>query len=76
MSIGLPAHLIASTSSRSFARASHAIAFTCLGVAFVTVIVFQADYPALILWPAALALLPMFAILHHQQRARPLRSSR
>ncbi|GAB3038757.1 hypothetical protein GCM10027052_17930 [Parafrigoribacterium mesophilum] len=63
MSIGLPAHLIASTSSRSLARASHAIAFTCLGVAFVTVVVFQADYPALILWPATLSLLPMVAIL-------------
>jgi hypothetical protein len=63
VSIGLPAHLIASTSSRSFARASHAIALTCLSIAFVTVVVFQADYPAIILWPAALSLLPMFAIL-------------
>jgi signal transduction histidine kinase len=63
VSIGLPAHLIASTSSRSFARASHAIAFTCLGIALVTVVVFQADYPGLILWPAALSVLPMFAIL-------------
>jgi hypothetical protein len=63
VSIGLPAHLIASTISRSFARASHAIAFTCLSVALVTVVVFQADYPGLILWPAALSLLPMFAIL-------------
>jgi signal transduction histidine kinase len=72
VSIGLPAHLIASTSSRSFARASHAIAFTCLCVAFVTVIVFQADYPALILWPAALALLPMFAILIINRRTTTL----
>ena len=63
MSIGLPAHLIASTSSRSFARASHAIAFTCLSIALVTVVVFQADYPGLILWPAAGSVLPMVAIL-------------
>jgi hypothetical protein len=72
VSIGLPAHLIASTSSRSFARASHAIAFTCLGIAFVTVVVFQADYPGLILWPAALSLLPMFAILMMSSRTPAL----
>ncbi|MEO6505648.1 MAG: ATP-binding protein [Terrimesophilobacter sp.] len=72
MSIGLPAHLIASTSSRSFARASRAIALTCLCIALVTVVVFQADYPGLILWPAALSLVPMLAILIINSRTTTL----
>jgi signal transduction histidine kinase len=63
VSIGLPAHLMASTSSRSFVRASHAIAVTCLAIAILTVLVFQADRPALALWPAYLAVLPMLALL-------------
>ena len=63
MSIGLPAHLMASTSSRSFVRASHAIAITCLAIAILTVLVFQADRPGLLLWPAGVAVLPMLALL-------------
>jgi Signal transduction histidine kinase len=63
VSIGLPAHLMASTSSRSFVRASHAIAITCLAIAILTVLVFQADRPGLLLWPAGVAVLPMLALL-------------
>lgn len=69
MSIGLPVHLMASTCSRSFIRASHAIALTCLTVALLTVLVFQADRPGLILWPAGLALVPMLALLVLNSRA-------
>ncbi|MEO7007323.1 MAG: ATP-binding protein [Terrimesophilobacter sp.] len=72
MSIGLPTHLIASASSRSFARAAHAIALTCLCIALATVVVFQTEYSGLILWPAALSLLPMLAVLFINSRTTTL----
>jgi signal transduction histidine kinase len=72
MSIGLPAHLMASSCSQSFIRASHAIAGTCLTLALLTVLVFQIDQPELILWPAALALVPMLVLLvvNHRRNTR------
>ena len=63
MAFGLPVHLAAQTSSRSFAIALRTAAYTCLVVAFLIVLVFQAAEPGLALWPAGLALLPMGFLL-------------
>lgn len=44
-------------------RASHAAAYTCLALALLTMLMFQAQQPSLILWPAIVSVLPLFFLL-------------
>ncbi|MHB1170893.1 MAG: sensor histidine kinase [Lacisediminihabitans sp.] len=70
MSLGLPAHLAPPALSQSFARGFHAAAFICLGSALFMILAFQASKPDTVLWPAALALLPMGILLWLNDRFR------
>ncbi|MCU1581041.1 MAG: ATP-binding protein [Microbacteriaceae bacterium] len=75
MSLGLPAHLAPLALGRSFSGGLHAVAATCLTASLLLVIVFQyADFNT-VLWPAALALVPMGALLWFNDRARSAFSS-
>jgi hypothetical protein len=62
MSLGLPSHMEQRTVSRSFGDALNAVAYTCLFAALVTTVVFQVANPRNVLWPAAVAVLPMLAL--------------
>lgn len=75
MSLGIPAHLAPQALSRAFAKGQHAVALTCLAGAMILVLIFQWTYLNLFLWPAALALLPMFALLWLNDRSRTTFSS-
>lgn len=75
MSLGIPAHLAPQALSRAFAKGQHAVALTCLSGAMVLVLIFQWTYLNLLLWPAALALLPLFALLWLNDRSRTSFSS-
>lgn len=75
MSLGIPAHLAPQALSRAFAKGQHAVALTCLAGAMILVLIFQWTYLDLFLWPAALALLPMFALLWLNDRSRTTFSS-
>lgn len=70
MSLQLPPHLAPRSITRSFARALHAVGFTCLGAALVLTVAYQAAYPEDELWPAMLALLPMGFLLWLDNRGR------
>ena len=63
MSLGLPGHLAPHSESRAFARASHVIALVCLVGAALLVASLQQSRPGAILWPALVALTPMFVVL-------------
>ena len=63
MSLGLPGHLAPHSESRAFARASHAISFVILIADVLLILTLQSAKPWLILWPAAVALLPIIAAL-------------
>ncbi len=75
MSLGIPAHLAPQALSRAFSRGQHAVAVTCLAGALLLVLVFQWRNTTLVLWPAALALLPAFAMLWLHDRSRTAFSS-
>jgi signal transduction histidine kinase len=70
MSLQLPPHLAPRSITRSFARALHAVGFTCLGAALVLTLAFQVAYPQDVLWPAMLALVPMGFLLWLDNRGR------
>jgi signal transduction histidine kinase len=70
MSLGLPSHMEQRTVSRSFGDALNAVAYTCLFAALVTTVVFQVANPRNVLWPAAVAVLPMLALLYWSARTR------
>ena len=70
MSLGLPGHLAPHSESRAFARASHVIALVCLLAAITLLLMLQEASPGVILWPSALALLPMIAALWAVERYR------
>jgi signal transduction histidine kinase len=63
MSIGLPVHLAPHSVGRAFMRASHSAAYTCLALSVLTMLMFQAQSPSLILWPAVVSVLPLFFLL-------------
>lgn len=63
MSLGLPSHLAPKTIGASFYRALHATAYTCLSVAFLLTVTFQSYDPALLLWPALVAVSVMAGML-------------
>ena len=65
MSLGLPAHLAPRTISRSFVSGLHATAFTCLIGSILLVVVYQSEWPGLIMWPAMLAIVPMLIALYY-----------
>lgn len=65
VSLGLPAHLAPRTISRSFVSGLHATAFTCLIGSMLLVAVYQSEWPALIMWPAILAIVPMLVALYY-----------
>ena len=70
MSLGIPAHLAPQALSRAFARGQHAVALTCLTGSLLVVLVFQWSDPDVVLWPAALALLPLLFLLWLNDRTR------
>ncbi|HXD61367.1 MAG TPA: ATP-binding protein [Lacisediminihabitans sp.] len=75
MSLGIPAHLAPQALSRAFARGQHAVALTCLAGSLLVVLVFQwSDFDA-VLWPAALALVPVVFLLWLNDRSRTSFSS-
>jgi signal transduction histidine kinase len=75
MSLGLPAHLAPLAVGRSFSAGFHTVAVTCLTASLLIVLVFQyGDFTA-VLWPAALALVPMGVLLWMNDRARTTFSS-
>lgn len=75
MSLGIPAHLAPQALSRAFARGQHAVALTCVAGSLLVVLVFQwSDFGA-VLWPAALALLPLLFLLWLNDRSRTSFSS-
>lgn len=70
MSLGLPSHLAPHTVSSSYARGLHAIGMTLIAAAALFAVVFQAAYPAAVLWPAVIAVLPMMVLLWLAGRSR------
>jgi len=72
VSLGLPSHLAQQASSSSFVRALHTVGLTSLAAAFLTTVVFQAEYPADPLWPAMIALVPMAVLLWLHLRTQSL----
>jgi signal transduction histidine kinase len=75
MSLGIPAHLAPQALSRAFAKGQHAVALTCLAGALLLVLIFQWSNTDLVLWPAALALMPLLALLWLNDRSRTTFSS-
>lgn len=70
MAVALPLTNLRRSMSRSFVRAIHAAAFTCLAGAVLVTLAFQEAWPSLVLWPAILALVPMTALLYALHRWR------
>ncbi|MEO7123594.1 MAG: ATP-binding protein [Lacisediminihabitans sp.] len=70
MTLGIPAHLAPQALSRAFAKGQHALALTCLMGALVLVLIFQASNPSLVMWPAGVALVPLFGLLWLNDRSR------
>ncbi|MGJ8721895.1 MAG: ATP-binding protein, partial [Salinibacterium amurskyense] len=70
MSIGLPAHLRKESVSRAFARTINTVAFVCFSIALLGVISLQARDIGLVMWPAALALVPMLVTVTLVNRYR------
>ena len=63
MSLGLPSHLAPQVIGRWFVRGLHVVGFTTLAGTLLSTIAFQAANPALVIWPAIIALAPMMAVL-------------
>lgn len=59
MSLGLPVHLAPFGTARAAARAMHIMALSSIAIALVCIVTLQALLPDRILWPAALAMVPM-----------------
>ncbi|WP_210480374.1 sensor histidine kinase [Naasia sp. SYSU D00948] len=72
MSLGLPGHLAPRAVSAGLARASHVIAGVCLLAAFAATLSQQVAAPSRVIWPAALVLLPILALLVAVDRNRSL----
>lgn len=70
MSLQLPPQLAPRSITRSFARALHAVGFTCLAAALVLTFAYQNAYPENVLWPAMVALVPMGVLLWLDNRGR------
>ena len=70
MSIGLPAHLRKQSVTRAFARMTNTVAFICFSLALIAVVTLQANDLSLVLWPAALALVPMMVTVTLVNRYR------
>lgn len=75
MLLGLPSHLAPQSSGRAIARSCHAIAMMLLIAAAVVLSAVQLSRPALILWPALLALVPMFALILLIEKVRSTAST-
>jgi signal transduction histidine kinase len=75
MSLGLPPHLAPLAIGRAFSGGLHAVAVTCLTASLLIVLVFQYGDPNTVLWPAALALVPVGGLLWFNDRARTAFSS-
>ncbi|WP_341953894.1 ATP-binding protein [Salinibacterium sp. TMP30] len=72
MSIGLPAHLRQKSVSRAFARGGSTIAFMCFVLVLLGVLSIYAHDNSVILWPAALALVPVLITVALVNRGRTL----
>jgi len=70
MSLGLPGHLAPHSESRAFARASHVISFVILVADILLILSLQLSRPEAILWPAAVAILPILVVLRLLERYR------
>ena len=70
MSLGLPGHLAPHSESRAFARASHVISFVILIADILLVLSLQSADADRILWPAAVAILPILVVLWLLERYR------
>ena len=70
MSLGLPGHLAPHSESRAFARASHVISFVILLADILIILSLQSADTERILWPAAVAILPIIAVLWLLERYR------
>ena len=70
MSLGLPGHLAPHSESRAFARASHTISFVILVADVLLILALQSARPDAILWPGAVAILPIIAVLYLLERYR------
>jgi signal transduction histidine kinase len=70
MPLGLPNHLAPNNVSRAYARSSHVAALICIIAALLTVTGLQSAFPALTLWPAIVALLPLGLMLVFLDRQR------
>lgn len=70
MSIGLPAHLRYESVSRAFARTVHTISFMCFALALAGVLSFDIANSDVVLWPAALAMVPMLITVWAVNRFR------
>ncbi len=62
MSLGLPEHLVSRRTSSAIASAMHIAALVCIAASAVALVGYQST-TELIVWPAALALLPLAALL-------------
>ncbi|ROS61734.1 signal transduction histidine kinase [Frigoribacterium sp. PhB160] len=63
MLLGLPAHLAPQSTGTALARACHVIATVVLVGAALLLVSAQAASPALVLWPALVALVPLLVLL-------------
>jgi hypothetical protein len=70
MPIGLPNHLAPRYAVRAYASAMHVTALACLVFAVLEITVFWSARPGLILWPALVALVPLFVLLFFLDRRR------
>jgi len=70
VSLGLPVHLAPLGVSRAVSSSMHAMALVALFIALIGVLTLQSIVPESLVWPAALALVPMFAalwLINHEQ---------
>lgn len=70
MSIGLPAHLRKESVSRAFARTVHTVAFVCFALALSGALTLDNGSSSVVLWPAALAMIPMLITVWAVDRYR------
>ena len=64
MPLGLPNHLAPHSVIDAYSRSSHAVAPICVSIALLAVVSIQAAFPNLTLWPAMVALIPLFLVLY------------
>ncbi len=75
VSIGFPGHLRPQVIVRAFARSAHVVGFVVLSAAFLVVATVQSVDTHRILWPALIALVPMFILLRQVDRHRTMFNS-